>query len=145
MTLPTSPAPANTPQHDHPPIRVIVADDDADIRALVSIAVRKSGLHLVDELADGQSALTAIRDHAPDVVVLDVSMPGMTGLEVCRGIRADVRLADIRILLLSAAVDAASRQAGIDAGADEYLIKPFSPRELADRLSTLSHRNGAPS
>jgi DNA-binding response OmpR family regulator len=124
-------------------IRVIVADDDSDIRALVAIAVRRAGLSLVDQLADGESALRSVREHRPDVVVLDVSMPGMTGLDVCRGIRADPSIHGIRVLLLSAAVNDASRQAGLDAGADEYLIKPFSPRELIERLSRLAAPEGA--
>ncbi|MHB1171981.1 MAG: response regulator transcription factor [Lacisediminihabitans sp.] len=124
-------------------VRVIVADDDADIRALVGIAVRRAGLELIDMLGDGESAWHAIQSFTPDVVVLDVSMPGMTGVELCRLIRADARVSGIRVLLLSAAVDDASRQAGLDAGADEYLIKPFSPRDLVDRLSRLPTQIGA--
>ncbi|WP_227497185.1 response regulator transcription factor [Planctomonas psychrotolerans] len=118
--------------------RVLVADDDADISTLVAIAVRRSGLTLIDKRSDGESAWHAIRELRPDVVVLDVSMPGMTGLEVCRALRADPDLVGTRVLLLSAAVDDASRQAGLDAGADEYMLKPFSPRELIDRLSRLA-------
>jgi DNA-binding response OmpR family regulator len=117
---------------------VIVADDDADIRTLVAIAVDRSGLDLIDELADGTSAWEAIRAFVPDIVVLDVTMPGMTGLELCQLIRADETVRDIRILLLSAAADEASRQRGLAAGADEYLTKPFSPRLLADHLSRLT-------
>lgn len=123
-------------------IRVVIADDDADIRALVAIAVRKAGLELVDTSFDGDSAWRSILTFAPDLAVLDVSMPGMTGLEVCRLVRANDALRGIRIVLLSAAVDDASRQAGLDAGATEYLIKPFSPRELADRLSNLVNQAG---
>ena len=114
---------------------VVVADDDADIRALVAIAVRRAGIKLVADVATGDAALTAIREHQPDMVILDVSMPGMTGLEVTREIRADSTLAGIRVFLLSAGVTEAAMQAGMDAGADEYLIKPFSPRELATRIS----------
>jgi DNA-binding response OmpR family regulator len=119
-------------------LRVVIADDDPDIRALVTIAVERAGLDLVDSCADGPSAWEALQKHAPDVAVLDVAMPGMTGLEVCRLVRADARLIGIRILILSAAVSDTSRQAGLDAGADEYFIKPFSPRLLAERLSLLA-------
>jgi DNA-binding response OmpR family regulator len=117
------------------PARVVVADDDADIRALVAIAMRRAGIELVADVATGDAALAAIREHVPDIVILDVSMPGMTGLEVTRELRADSALDGIRIFLLSAGVTEAAIQAGKDAGADEYLIKPFSPRELAVRIS----------
>jgi DNA-binding response OmpR family regulator len=125
------------------PARVIVADDDADIRALVAIAVTKAGLDLVDKFPDGSSAWEGLQNSVPDLAVLDVSMPGLTGLQLCRLIRADGRLDGMRIVLLSAAVDDVSRQAGFDAGADEYLLKPFSPRQLIERLSVLSDWIGA--
>jgi DNA-binding response OmpR family regulator len=118
-------------------LRVVVADDDPDIRTLVMIAVKRAGLDLVGSCVDGPSAWESVQEQAPDVAVLDVAMPGMTGLDVCRLIRADPRLRGIRILILSAAVADSSRQAGLDAGADEYFIKPFSPRLLAERLSLL--------
>lgn len=120
--------------------RVVVADDDADIRALVSIAVGKSGMDLVVSVGDGDAALDAIRTHRPHMVVLDVSMPGKSGLELCRLIRADESLRETKIMLLSAGATDASRQAGLDAGADEYCVKPFSPRELAVRLAELGDR-----
>ena len=118
--------------------RVIVADDDIDIGALVAIAVRKSGLTLVGQAADGIAAWDLIQKFRPDMVILDVAMPGLTGPEVCQLIRADASLSSMLILLLSAAVDDASQRAGIEAGADHYLIKPFSPRELVERLGSLS-------
>jgi len=124
-------------------VRVVVADDDADIRALVAIAMRRAGIELVADVATGDAALAAIREHRPDIVILDVSMPGMTGLEVTAEIRADESLTGIRIFLLSAGVTEAAIQAGKDAGADEYLIKPFSPRELASRISVAIKQWGA--
>lgn len=114
---------------------VVVADDDQDIRSLVSIAVGKAGLELVASVGDGALALEAILKHHPDLAILDVSMPEMTGLDVCRAIRADGSVDDLRILLLSASVDAVSQSIGIEAGADYFLAKPFSPRELATWLS----------
>lgn len=114
---------------------VVVADDDQDIRSLVSIAVRKAGLDLVASVSDGALALEAILKHRPDLAILDVSMPEMTGLEVCRAVRGDTSIGDVRILLLSASVDEASQAIGIEAGADYFLAKPFSPRELASWLS----------
>lgn len=114
---------------------VVVADDDPDIRALVTIAVRKAGLDLVASVGDGALALAAIREHRPDLAILDVAMPELSGLEVCRGVRSDDSMGDVRILLLSASVDEASRSVGIDAGADYFLAKPFSPRELTAWLA----------
>ena len=117
---------------------VIVADDDPDIRTLVAMAVTRAGLELIDELSDGDSAWEAIQTFIPDLVVLDVSMPGKTGLELARLIRGRSRLEGIRVILLSAGVDDASRKAGIEAGANDYLTKPFSPRELAATLSKVA-------
>ena len=85
--------------------RVVIADDDPDIRALVSISVRKAGLELVAAAADGDQAWLALQEYHPDLAVLDVSMPGTTGLELCRLVRADPSLAGLRIVLLSAAAD----------------------------------------
>ena len=113
---------------------VIVADDDQDIRSLVAIAVGKAGLELLASVDDGAKALDAILEHKPDLAILDVSMPEMTGLEVCRAARSS-EVGDLRILLLSASVDEASQSIGIEAGADYFLAKPFSPRELASWLA----------
>jgi DNA-binding response OmpR family regulator len=117
---------------------VVIADDDADIRVLVEIAVRKAGLELVASAADGDAAYLAIRERQPDLAVLDVSMPGMTGIEVCRLVRADAAFGATTIVLLTAAVDEQSRATAADAGASELLGKPFSPRELATRLTEIA-------
>ena len=115
--------------------RVIAADDDADILLLVGIAVRKAGLELVASAHDGQAALAAIREHRPAIVILDNSMPGMTGLEVCRAVRDDPSLSGTTIVMLSASVDDHAQQIAFSAGADHFHAKPFSPREFADFLS----------
>lgn len=122
---------------------MLVADDDADIRVLVGIAVRKSGLELVGTAIDGIEALDLVRELKPDLLVTDVSMPGLTGLELCTLIRDDDELSGTRVVLLSAAVDEVAHAAGRDAGATEYLIKPFSPRQLADRLVELTRSSAA--
>lgn len=118
-------------------IRVVIADDDPDIRSLMAIAVRKAGFTLVAEAADGTSALDCVTEFTPDLVVLDVSMPGRTGLEVASAIRSDVALAGTRIAILSAGVGELAVQAGVGAGADAYLTKPFSPRDLASKLAEI--------
>lgn len=124
-------------------VSVIVADDDPDIRSLVAFAAQKAGLDLVDELGNGDDAWDSIVAFTPDLAVLDVAMPGKTGLELCRLIRADARVSSMHIVLLSAAVDEVSQERGREAGANDYLIKPFSPRELAERLSLLAPSIGA--
>jgi DNA-binding response OmpR family regulator len=122
---------------------VVIADDDPDIRTLVAIAVTRAGFELIDELEDGDSAWDAIKTFAPDLVVLDVSMPGKNGLELSRLIRANAELKGIRVILLSAAVEERSKQAGLDAGADDYFTKPFSPRSLSARLVGVAAEMGA--
>jgi DNA-binding response OmpR family regulator len=119
------------------PLRVVVADDDEDIRSLIVIAVRKANLTLLADLPDGVTALAAVHEHKPDLVLLDVSMPGLTGLEVASAIRADPALAPAMIFILSAAVDDTAVAAGFAAGADAYMTKPFSPNTLAAQLTAL--------
>ena len=122
--------------------RVVIADDDADMRMLVEIAVRKAGLELVATAVDGDDAWRAIQDHKPELVVLDVSMPGMSGLDVCRLVRSEPSLAHIPVLLLSAGVSGASREAGTQAGADDFMPKPFSPKLLSEKLIALAAERG---
>lgn len=124
-------------------LRVVVADDDADIRALIVIAVRKANLALMADSPDGIQALEAIRAHKPDLVLLDVSMPGLTGLEVASAIRADPELSKAMVFILSAAVDDTAVAAGFAAGADAYMTKPFSPNTLAAQLVALIASNAA--
>jgi DNA-binding response OmpR family regulator len=114
---------------------VVVADDNADIRELVVIAAAKAGLSVVADVEDGAAALAAIRKTVPDLAILDVSMPELTGPEVCRAVRADPALAEVRILLLTASADEAAKVVGMAAGADYFLAKPFSPRELTAWLA----------
>ncbi|MGX5681464.1 response regulator transcription factor [Schumannella luteola] len=114
---------------------VVIADDDADIRDLVSIAVRKAGLKVLAAVADGAAAVEAIRSHQPDLAILDISMPEMNGMDVCRAVRADPGIGDVRILLLSASVDEAAVNLGIESGADYFMAKPFSPREMVEWLA----------
>ena len=121
-------------------MRVLVVDDEPGVREAVGRALRLDGYEV--ELAeDGRLALDVIAAGAPDAVVLDLSMPGVDGLEVCRRMRA----ADDRtpILMLTARDEIDDRVAGLDAGADDYLIKPFALRELLARLRALLRRTDA--
>jgi CheY-like chemotaxis protein len=123
--------------------RVLVADDEADIRDLVGLAVRKAGCAVAGSVADGTSALGAARELRPDLTVLDVSMPGRTGLEVCTELRTDPGTAGIRVLLLSAGASADDVARGLTAGADAYLAKPFSVAELVREIRSLTAGVGA--
>ncbi|MDO7881373.1 response regulator transcription factor [Salinibacterium soli] len=117
------------------PYTVVIADDDADIRDLVSISVRKAGLRVLAAVGDGAAALDAIRTNRPDLAILDISMPELNGMDVCRAVRADAGIGDVRILLLSASVDEAAVNLGIESGADYFMAKPFSPREMVEWLA----------
>ena len=118
--------------------RVLVADDEDDIRALVGLAVRRAGCSVVASVADGDAALAAARAELPELTVLDVSMPGRTGLEVCAALRADAATAGVRVLLLSAGASAEDVARGLAAGADSYLPKPFSVADLVREVRTLT-------
>jgi CheY-like chemotaxis protein len=128
---------------DRPAIRVLVADDEDDIRALVGLAVRKAGCSLIASVADGAAALECARAELPDLAVLDVSMPGATGLEVCAALRADPVTAGIGILLLSAGASLEDVAAGLAAGADAYLAKPFQVSGLVHQVQSLTARQPA--
>ena len=119
-------------------VRVLVADDEDDIRALVTLAVRKAGCTVIGSVADGAAALDLARAEHPDLAVLDVSMPGATGLKVCTALRADPATAGIRILLLSAGASLEDVSAGLAAGADAYLAKPFQVSGLVHQVRTLT-------
>ena len=120
------------------PPRVLVADDEDDIRGLVTLAVRKAGCVVVGSVADGPAALDLARAELPDLAVLDVSMPGATGLEVCAALRADPVTAGVPVLLLSAGASADDVARGLAAGADAYLAKPFSVAGLVAQVRELT-------
>jgi CheY-like chemotaxis protein len=113
---------------------VVIADDDADIRALIALSVVRAGGVVAADVGTGSAAWDAIRRCAPDLAILDISMPEMTGLQVCRAIRADPTTREVLIMLLSASVQPAAVAEGHAAGADAYEAKPFSPRRLAGRI-----------
>ena len=119
-------------------MRVLVADDEEDIRLLVCVAVRKAGGTVVAAVADGAQALAAARTERPDLLVLDVSMPGASGLEVCEQLRADPAAAGARVLLLSAGASPDDVARGLAAGADAYLPKPFTVAGLVDQVRRLT-------
>ena len=113
--------------------RILIADDDLDIRELVEFKLLSLG-HDVEVVADGQAALAACRARRPDLAVLDVMMPGLSGLDAVAAIRADPQLAGLPVILLTARAQEDDVATGLEAGADDYVTKPFSPRELAQRV-----------
>ncbi len=108
---------------------VLIADDEQSLRLLVSATIMSDEYDVV-EAADGDEAWDLVQEHHPDVALLDVQMPGKTGLDLTRAIRGDPRLARTFVVLLTSKAQQADVQAGLDAGADRYLTKPFSPLEL---------------
>jgi CheY-like chemotaxis protein len=117
---------------------VLVADDDHDILALVSLRLKKAGYGVVTA-TDGVQALKAVREHRPELAVVDVRMPEMDGLELIRRIRADGESAGMRVIALSAGASDANLDEGLGAGADAYMTKPFNAKQLVELVeSTLS-------
>lgn len=117
---------------------ILVVDDDPHIRQLLVFALTKAGLQ-AREAADGEQALASVAADPPDLVVLDINMPKLNGLDVCRRLRAD---GDLPILFLSSRDDEIDRVIGIELGADDYVVKPFSPREVVARVSAILRRSG---
>jgi DNA-binding response OmpR family regulator len=115
---------------------VLLAEDDSDIRRLVTFKLEQAG-HAVRGFGDGALALADARAHRPDVAVLDVTMPGMSGLEVCRELRRNPATASVPVIMLTARGQRDDIATGFTAGANEYIVKPFSPRELAVRVKAV--------
>lgn len=120
--------------------KILVVDDDADIRELITFKLESLGHAVVSE-GDGEGGLAAARREIPDLVVLDWMMPRLTGLEVCVELRGDAHLARVPVIILTAKAQEVDVQRGFAAGADDYIVKPFSPRELASRIDVLLERH----
>ena len=119
--------------------RIFVVEDDRDIASLVSLYLTKSGWQ--PEIFDsGTEALAAIKQTPPDLVILDLMLPGMDGLAVCRALRSDSATARIPVIMVTARGDETDRIVGLELGADDYLPKPFSPNELVARVKALLRR-----
>jgi two-component system phosphate regulon response regulator PhoB len=112
---------------------VLIAEDDESLRMLLRLSVDIGDLD-IDEAADGETAIVMAHENPPDLALLDWSMPGLTGLDVCRALRADPRSAAALIVIVTARVLEGDREAALAAGADLYLGKPFSPAELLERV-----------
>jgi DNA-binding response OmpR family regulator len=118
---------------------VLIVEDDPDIAQLVARYLEKAGF-IADHAANGRDALAAIAARVPDVMVLDLMLPHIDGLDVCRSVRANEKTAAIPIVMLTARAEESERIVGLELGADDYLAKPFSPNELVARVRALLRR-----
>jgi DNA-binding response OmpR family regulator len=116
--------------------RVLVVDDEPTVREVVAGYLRRDG-HIVSEAADGPTALALLASEPPDLVVLDMMLPGVNGLDILRSIR---QTGDMPVIMLTARAEESDRVAGLELGADDYVVKPFSPRELAARVNGVLRR-----
>jgi CheY-like chemotaxis protein len=112
---------------------VVIADDESSVRLLVSATIGSEGYDVV-EASDGDEAWDLIQEHRPALALLDVRMPGRTGIEILQAIRSDPGLRTTKVILLTASAKQSDVEAGLVAGADFYLTKPFSPRDLLSRV-----------
>ncbi|MFP5290307.1 MAG: response regulator transcription factor [Actinomycetes bacterium] len=119
--------------------RILVADDDQDLNDLVTMKLEAAG-HEVVSVVDGENALARALSDKPDLIVLDWMLPRRNGLEVCREVRSDPGLSGTRILMLTARAQEVDVERAFAAGAEEYITKPFSPRELVLRVTALLSR-----
>jgi DNA-binding response OmpR family regulator len=116
--------------------RVLLVEDEDDIRELINYSLAQAGLE-VEEASDGAEALEKLRAFAPDLVILDLMLPGMTGLEVCQRLRSRADTAQLPIMVVSAKSNPSDKALGLAMGADDYVTKPFSPRDLLLRAIAL--------
>lgn len=120
--------------------RIAVVDDEADIRELVSIHLNRAGFDVM-EYGNAVAFLDGLKGDVPDLVILDLMLPDIHGIEVCRMIRSSDSAADLPIIMLTAMVDEPDKVAGLEVGADDYVAKPFSPRELVARVKAVLRRS----
>src|SRR4051812_31911796 len=124
--------------------RILVVEDEKDIAELIALYLQRAG-HTVDAVGSGSVAVTKTKACPPDLIVLDLMLPGMDGLLICQALRADPATAAVPIIMLTARGEEAERIAGLELGADDYVTKPFSPRELSARVTALLRRVQRPS
>jgi two-component system phosphate regulon response regulator PhoB len=122
--------------------RVLVVDDEPDILELIRMNLSQAGFE-VDTAASGSAALAALAHTPPDVVILDVMLPDRSGTDICRDIRANPQLSELAVIMLTAKGEEVDRVVGFELGADDYVTKPFSPRELVLRVRSVLRRRGA--
>jgi two-component system, OmpR family, alkaline phosphatase synthesis response regulator PhoP len=126
-----------------PQARLLIVEDDPDILLLLAHSLGRAGF-AVETLASGASALPTVRRLSPDLVVLDLMLPGLDGLEICRALRSDPATAAVPVIMLTARAEESDRIVGLELGADDYITKPFSPNEVVARVRALLRRARRP-
>lgn len=121
--------------------KILAVEDQADYQALISHSLKKEGFDVVC-VSEGEEVIAQARLERPELILLDLGLPGIDGLEVCRRLKHDEELASIPVLMLSARNEEIDRILGLEVGADDYVVKPFSPRELALRIRAILKRSG---
>ncbi len=121
--------------------KILIAEDEPDIRELVAFMLRFAGYEVM-AASNGEEAVQAATREVPDLVLMDVRMPRMTGYDACRIMKASPQLRDVPVVFLSAKGQESEIQSGLEAGAEEYLLKPFSPDELTNRVRTILSKFG---
>jgi len=121
--------------------RILIAEDEPDIRELVAFTLRFAG-HEVTTTSNGEEAYHTAQDMIPDLIMMDVRMPRMTGYDACRAMKQIPSLKDIPVVFLSAKGQDAEIQTGLEAGAEEYLLKPFAPDQLVERVKAILSKFG---
>src|SRR5207244_12594126 len=122
---------------------ILIIEDETDVADLLSLNLRKAGFR-VSTAGDGASGLQKARDDRPDFIILDLMLPKMSGLEVCRILKSDTATAQMPILMLTAKAEGIDRIVGLEFGADDYVTKPFSPREVVLRIRAILRRGAKP-
>jgi DNA-binding response OmpR family regulator len=122
--------------------RILIVEDDPDIALSLRLKLEREGGYAVETAVDGADGLRAALGSPPDLVLLDVNLPGMDGFEICRRLRKDPATAAVPIIMLTARIDEADRVAGLEFGADDYISKPFSPKEAVARIRAVLRRAG---
>jgi two-component system phosphate regulon response regulator PhoB len=123
--------------------KILVVDDEPDVTDLVAYHLKAKGFH-VECLNDATASISLARSVHPDLIILDIMMPDLSGIQVCRILRGDNRLSKVPIIFLTAKAEPQDRIDGLESGADDYLGKPFSPKELVLRVESILRRAGAP-
>lgn len=121
--------------------KILIAEDEPDIRDLVAFTLRFSGYEVVTG-TNGEEAVELAKQELPDLILLDVRMPRMTGYEACKQIKADPSLEDVPVVFLSAKGQEAEIRNGMESGAEEYLLKPFAPAQLIERVRSVLDKFG---
>lgn len=121
--------------------RILIAEDERDIRDLITFTLQYAGYEVL-AVSNGEEAVKMAQQETPDLVLMDVRMPRMTGYEACAAMKADPKLKDVPVIFLSAKGQDAEIQTGLQSGAEEYLLKPFAPDQLIKRIQTIMQKYG---